>query len=196
VFDHTYRTTEAAALAAYRAAVAARDEFTAKLHVAIAALGAGKLRPLYCTTAFGGPIALKGLEYLYAGHVPWGWRVVNCRGTYQIEPKSSGAGAAAAKRWLAEHQPSPDCDPRYMLKGHGITYQSRVHFTGGRFNTYFPSLFEYDGALWIWYRDGAPDADFPKEPCEITWERVPVEEMQTAYAATHKANTNSPKEKV
>ena len=192
--DHTYRTTDEAALVAYRAAVAARDAYTTQLHTAITGLGAGNLRPLYRTTAFGGPVALTGFEYSDAAHVPWGWRIVNYKGKFRIEPKNGGAGAAAAKRWLDERQPGPACDPRYMLKAHGITYQSRVHFTSGEFNTYYPTLFEYDDALWIWYRDGAPDADFPKEPCTVTWEREPLAKMQAAYAATYEANTDRTKE--
>lgn len=187
--DHTYRTTDPAALAAYRAAVAARDEFTTRLLSDITILGAGKLRPLSREVGFGGPVEICGLQYQDDAHVPWGWRVVSPNGNHRLEPKPSGAGSAAAKRWLAEHQPGPACDPRYVLKTHGITYQSRIHTSGGGFRTYTPAVFEYDDALWVWYRDGDPDADFPGEPCQITWEQVPLADMQKTYAAAYEAAT-------
>lgn len=196
MFEHCYRTTDPAALAAHRAAVAALAEFTAWLYTEIATLNAGDLKPLSRNGAFGGPVELAGLEYVDASHVPWGWRVLNHKGKYRIEPKSVGAGSAAAKKWLEEHQPGPDRDPRYVLKNHGIAYQSRVHFTGGGFETYTPALFEHDAALWIWYRDGAPDGDFPRDPCQITWDRVPLADMQTAYAAAYEAATDRAKESV
>lgn len=194
--EHTYRTTDPAILAAHRAAVAARDEFTTRLNVDIAALDAGPLRPLSRHAGFGGPVEIAGLEFVDSAHVPWGWRVVNRNGTEQIEPKTSGAGSADAKRWLAEHQPGAACDPHFVLKDHGIAYQGRVHFSGGRYNTYYPSLFEHDGALWLWYQHGTPEGDFPREECEITWDRVPLADMHTAYATAYTAATTRIKETV
>lgn len=193
--DHAYRTDDLAVLAAHRAAVAARTAFTATLAADILDLGAGPLRPLQARHS-GGPVTIAGFQFAGSANVPWGWRVVSRSGQERIEPKVSGSGSSAAKRWLAEHQPGEACDPHFVLKPHGIAYQSRVHFTGGRYNVYFPSLFEYDDALWLWYQDGVPEGDFPREASEITWARVPITDMHTAYAAAHEAVTARIKETV
>lgn len=194
--EHAYRTTKPRHLAVHREAVAGREVFTARLHAAILQLGQGPLRPLQRRIGFGGPIVITGLEHVDDAHVPWGWRIITPKGKPEIVPLPRGAGSAAAQQWLKNNQPSAACDPLYMLKDHGITYQSRIHLGRGAYNTYYPALFEYADALWVWYRDGDPQGDFYGEPGTITWDRVSLGEMSFAYATAYEAATARIKETV
>lgn len=175
--QYTYRTDGPAALAAYRTAVAARAVFTAQLHVDAAAIG-GNNGARCGVRGFGGPEYIPGLEPDGSGTIPAGWRIVRDR----LEPALRGPGSAAARRWLKEHQPTPGLDRRYVLKGHGLAYQSRVSVGGDGYKSYLPDLFEHDGQLWACYR-GEPDGDFPGEPARLTWPACTLAEFHTAQAA-------------
>ena len=175
---HAYCTDDPAALAAYRTAVAARAEFSARLRADCAALG-GNRGALSSHRGFGGPEQITGLQPDGSGTIPAGWRIVRD----SLEPARRGSGSAEARRWLDERQPGADLDPRYALKRHGLAYQSRTYSgRGGTFYTHLPSLFEQDGRLWACYK-GKPDGDFPGEPSGLTWQPVAL----SAYYAAKEA---------
>lgn len=174
---NAYRTTDPAAINAYRTAVIARAGFTARLRAATAAIGANT-GAVSTYTAFGGPEKIVGLDPDNSGVIPVGWRVV--RG--DLVPARSGPGAAAARRWLKEHQPAATLDPRYVLKSHGLAYQSRVPTGGGTYDVHLPIVDEHNGVLWACYQ-GEPDGDFPGEDPGLTWEPRPLEEYYAAKRA-------------
>lgn len=174
---YVYRTDNPEALAAYRTAVAARAEFGHRLRADAAALGRNN-GALVGDTAFGGPEKVVGLDPDTSGAIPAGWRIVRGR----LEPAKRGQGAADARRWLDEHQPGADRDPRYVLKAHGLPYQSRVYLGGGSFHAHLPVLFEHDGQLWACYK-GKPDGDFPGDPSGLTWPACPLGDYYAAKAA-------------
>ncbi len=184
--EHAYRTNDPAAVAAYHAAVAARAKFTIRIREAIAQLGYGRLEPMSCPGGYGDPETILGLRYETRDRVPFGWRVRNRRSPGHpdilIEPAPTGVGSTAAKRWLAEHQPGPECDPAYVLKKHGIAYHSRQG-TISAYTVHFPILFAHAGYVWVWYEQGVPSGDFPGDTVEITWEPVPLAELLAARDA-------------
>lgn len=181
---YAYRTSDPAALAAYRTAVEARKQFGARLRADAAAIG-HNLGVLSAHRGFGGPEEIVGLEPDQTGKTPDGWRIVRGR----LEPALRGKGSAAARRWLEDHQPPPDVDRRWVLKKHGLAYQSRIPAAGGTYKGYVPVLFEHDGYLWACYK-GRPDGDFPGESSGLTWPACPLDEYETArIGAEHAAAT-------
>lgn len=172
-----YSTTDPEALAAYRAALVVRREFGARLRRAAAALG-DNLGPLVSVKEFGGPEEITGLEPAATGKKPAGWRLVPSR--KRLEPAIGKAGDQA-RRWLVEHQPPADADPRYVLKAHGLAYYSRVPSARGTQLTLRPHLFEFDDRLWACYR-GHPDGDWPGDDPGLTWPQVSLDEFVQAYA--------------
>lgn len=173
--NHAYSTTDPAALAAHRDALAARAEYAAWIRVAAKQLG-GATRGRASIKGFGGPEELIGLDADGSGTVPHGWTLLTGD---LLKPLTRGEGASAAKRWLRERQPTPNADPIYALKAHGLAYQSREWVGAGTFKTYLPVLFEHDGELWACYR-GKPDGDFPGDPANITWTPRTLAEFETA----------------
>jgi hypothetical protein len=173
---YAYRTFDPAALAAYRTAVAARREYTVRIRAAAAALG-GNVGALAGNTSFGGPEKIFGLSPDGSGTVPAGWCIVR----RQLEPAKRGPGSAAARRWLEQHQPPPGVDILFVLKDHGLAYQSRVYIGGGSYQVHHPIIIERDDTLFACYL-GKPDGDFPEEPAGMTWDELPTAEFWAVKA--------------
>jgi hypothetical protein len=174
----TYSTSDPKALAAYRAAVIARDAFLDQLRSDAAELGGNDGPVIVFET--GGPMRLAGLRPAGEGMSQgWAWRLIRGR----LEPARFGPGVAAAQRWLDEHQVPGDCDPRYVLKAHGLAYQTRVGPLS-KYQIHVPVLFEHDDRLWVRYV-GQPKGDdvLSDEVFSITWEPV----MPSVFLAAKEA---------
>lgn len=185
---HAYATDGPEAIAAYRAARAARTEFSSRLLAAAAALG-GNIGPVSGPQGFGGPEVIYGLMPDGSGTTPAGWRIVSRGTSKRLEPATGAAGKNAV-RWLAAFQPPPEVDPLYVLKAHGLAYQSRTRRAGGGHNTHSPIVFEHRGKLWAGYL-GQPDGDFPGEPSGLTWDEVPWQDYMRAKVGRELADTRA-----
>lgn len=172
-----YATSNPDAVAAYRAAVAARDVFLDKLRADAVELG-GNSGPVIVFES-GGPMRVAGFSFVVGADVPAGWRLVRGR----IEPARTGPGAAAARRWLDEHQVPGDCDPRYVLKAYGLAYQTRVGPLS-KFQIHVPVLVEHDDRLWVRYVGDPLGDNVLDDPITVTWEPV----MPSKFLAAQEAH--------
>ncbi len=182
---YAYCTDDPAALDAYRQASARRHEFTMRLRPAAAAIG-GNLGPVSAPGGFGGPEEILGLMPDGSGQIPAGWRL-RAR-PQRLEPATGRAGNPARK-WLSDFKPPPDVDPTYMLKTHGLAYQSRI-WKGATYTAHHPLVFEHDGLLWACYL-GQPEGDDWHEPHNITWPAVDVDDFVAAMIARRRAREHA-----
>lgn len=177
-----YATDDPAVLDAYRAARAARHEFSRRLLADAAALGHNR-GPRSRKGPHGGE-EIVGLEPDGSGIAPPGWHLVE-QGR-RLAPRIGYLGNKA-RAWLVQHQLPDGADALQVLLEHGLVAQSRVEY-GGKFTVYRPALFEWDGRLWACYL-GRPEADDGGEPAGLTWPQVPLDDCLAALARAEAATT-------
>lgn len=174
--EYAYSTDDPEILTAYREALAARNEFGARLKADCEALG---VAGAYVRRGvWGSPDEINALGPDEFGQIPDGWRMV--RG--QLEPRRGRPGEAA-RQWLADHQPP---DVRHVMTKHGLPRHSSIPSGTGGYRMSAPALFEHEGTLWASY-EGKPgnllDGD---EKC--TWTPRKLSEFHAAREAAEAAD--------
>lgn len=177
--EFAYSTDDPATVAAYRQALADRNEFAARIRADVEQLGAGPRVYLTSSGFPDSPDRITAVEQR-GDHVPDGWRVV--RG--HLEPRRGKAGDGA-RRWLADHQP---VDVRHVMEQHGLpraAWVPRDREFGWSIVT--PKLFLHDGTLWACYaaEPGTGGSGFDDDRC--TWTPRRLSEFHAAWEAFEEA---------
>lgn len=174
ITEHAYSTDAPDVVAAYRQAIADRAATGKRIFAAVDALGAGP-RVFVRSSGFPGDRAQLTAVEQRGDHIPEGWRVV--RGN--LEPRLGKAGAAA-REWIAKHQP---VDVRHVMESHGLPRASWVPRDKEFGWTIVTSkLFEHDGTLWTCY-EGEPGTGGSGFDTPCTWTPRKLSEFYAAWEA-------------